>query len=241
MQNDCAVFVAHRHAATRAEAIAAAHALARRAVQFESCADFLAGYDGHLGGCLVLADRCGELTAAAVLDELWRTDRALASVVLAPGGDITLAVEVLQRGAVDVIERWSEPDRLVAAVRDALSADARVRSQLDRQRTLAARFASLTQQESHVVTLLCRGESNRGIAEQLDISLRTVLFRRAAIERKLGVRSVPGLLDLLAQQRELSRLNASRRRYLNQFAPPAAVPALLESAAGLLPTTVAAL
>lgn len=210
-------------------------------IEFEGCAEFLAGYDGQVGGCLVLADRCGELTAPAVLDELWRTGRAMASVVLAQRGEIALAVEVLQRGAVDVIERHSEPGRLAAALRDALSADARVRSQLDRQRALAGRFAALTQQESQVVARLCCGESNRAIAEQLDISLRTVLFRRAAIERKLGVRSVSGLLDLLAQQRELSRLNASRRRYLNQFAPPAAVPALLEPVAGLSPTTVAAL
>lgn len=53
--------------------------------------------------------------------------------------------------------------------------------------------ASLSQRELDVVRLVALGKSNREIAEELFISIHTVISHRKNITNKLGVKSVSGL------------------------------------------------
>jgi DNA-binding NarL/FixJ family response regulator len=51
---------------------------------------------------------------------------------------------------------------------------------------MAAPFSALTPREMQVATLLGYGYTNRAIAEQLSISIRTVDMHRANVLRKVG-------------------------------------------------------
>ena len=53
--------------------------------------------------------------------------------------------------------------------------------------------AELTQRETEVLKLVARGSSNKEIADQLSISLHTVISHRKNICRKLEIKTIPGL------------------------------------------------
>jgi DNA-binding CsgD family transcriptional regulator len=53
--------------------------------------------------------------------------------------------------------------------------------------------AELTQRETEVLKLVARGSSNKEIADELSISLHTVISHRKNICRKLEIKTIPGL------------------------------------------------
>ncbi|HXU49191.1 MAG TPA: response regulator transcription factor [Candidatus Binatia bacterium] len=59
---------------------------------------------------------------------------------------------------------------------------------------LRARRTALTPRELDVVQLLAEGKSNKQIAAELAISVRTVEVHRSHVMRKIHVRSVVGLV-----------------------------------------------
>jgi len=68
--------------------------------------------------------------------------------------------------------------------------------------TLAAMAAdrdALTRREREVLGLLALGHTNREVADLLHLSVRTVEFHRASIQRKLGLRSRSELVRFALQ------------------------------------------
>jgi two-component system response regulator NreC len=59
---------------------------------------------------------------------------------------------------------------------------------------------SLSPREKEVLTLIAKGKSNKGIAETLFISIRTVESHRAAIQKKLGLNSTADLVKYAIQK-----------------------------------------
>jgi DNA-binding NarL/FixJ family response regulator len=63
-----------------------------------------------------------------------------------------------------------------------------------------SRMDSLTPREVEVLLLVARGHTNRGIAEELGISPRTVETHRERVMAKLRIRSVAGLTRFVVEQ-----------------------------------------
>ena len=59
---------------------------------------------------------------------------------------------------------------------------------------------TLTEREREVLAWLARGLSSREVAEQLDISVRTVETHRANLMQKLGVKSVALLIQVAIRE-----------------------------------------
>ena len=79
----------------------------------------------------------------------------------------------------------------------------------------ARRLATLTPDETEVLNRLIGGQTNKQIAHELDIGLRTAELRRARMLEKLNVGSLPELVQLVL----LARNPPSRRRF--DVTPPA--------------------
>jgi DNA-binding NarL/FixJ family response regulator len=60
--------------------------------------------------------------------------------------------------------------------------------------------AELTDRETEVVRLLARGYINREIAEQLELSIKTIEVHKARALEKLGLRSRADLVDYAVRQ-----------------------------------------
>ena len=77
-----------------------------------------------------------------------------------------------------------------------ISLDRQRREDRGRRQALNRYVGVLTFKERQVLGLLSEGKSNRTIARELDISVRTVENRRAKLMKKLGIKSPTELLHL---------------------------------------------
>lgn len=66
--------------------------------------------------------------------------------------------------------------------------------------TAPEKNASLTEREREILLLLVEGHSNKRIAQQLDISVRTVETHRMSLRRKLGIVTSAGLVKYALEQ-----------------------------------------
>jgi two-component system response regulator DctR len=164
----------------------------------------LAGRD--LGGdwpdapsCLLLDVRMPGTSGLVLFDRLIERgviDR-MPVIFLTGHGDVPTAVAAVKRGAFDFVEKPFSDNALVDRVEQALakSADG-IRRRRQRRRT-AQLLAELTEREREVMQRVIDGLANKVIAEQLDISVRTVEVHRARVFDKMNVRSAVELANLL--------------------------------------------
>ena len=95
-----------------------------------------------------------------------------------------------------------DDNALVDRVIRALASDARRQASEASQATVATRIAQLTPREHEVMRLVLAGKFNKVIADELNISMRTVEVHRSRVFEKMGVRSAVELAQLLAHPRD---------------------------------------
>ena len=165
---------------------------------FASAAAFIETYRRGAPGCLVLDVRLPGMSGPELQDYLRREAIGIPIVFVSAHGDVPTAVNALKGGAVDFIQKPFDYREALAIVQRALERDAQDREQRARQAQFAGRLAALTAREREVMRLVIEGKPNKIIAEQLDISVRTVEFHRAHAMEKMGANSVAALVQLMA-------------------------------------------
>lgn len=119
-----------------------------------------------------------------------------ASVVLTGQGNVTLAVQAMQAGALDFIEKPYEAEMLLELVENAFRQLERESESAARVDAAKSRISKLSPRETDVLKGLIEGRSNKIIAYELDISPRTVEIYRANLMDKLDVRSLSEALRI---------------------------------------------
>ena len=152
-----------------------------------------------LAGCILLDVRMEPLSGLQVHDELVARGVALPVIFLTGHGDIRMAVAALKKGAFDFVEKPFGDAALVERVRDALALDAAQQARRADGDTREALLAGLTQREQDVLHRVAAGKLNKVIADEMNVSMRTVEVYRARVYAKLGVRSAAELATLLAR------------------------------------------
>ena len=113
--------------------------------------------------------------------------------------DVPTAVDSVKRGAFDFCEKPFSDNALVDRVEQALAlSQARLLARQTQQR-LQSRLLELTERERDVMRLVVEGLPNKLIADQLDISVRTVEVHRARVFDKMEVKSAVELANLMRQ------------------------------------------
>lgn len=149
--------------------------------------------------CLLLDVRMPGMSGLALFDKLF--ERQLAQVMpvifLSGHADVPTAVTMVKRGAFDFCEKPFSDNALVDRVEQALRRSAEVLQQRHEQQVLQARLTELTERERDVMRLVVEGLPNKLIADQLDISVRTVEVHRARVFDKMDVKSAVELANML--------------------------------------------
>ena len=153
---------------------------------YPSAEAFLVGDSPSLPGCAVLDVRMGEMSGLALQEEMIRRGITLPVVFLSAHGDIDMAVDVMQRGAVAFVRKGSDRKRLLDAVWAAVERSAGVEP-VDAAAEVA-RWNSLTERERDVARLIAEGLLNKEVAAELGISPKTVQVYRGEVSRKLEVK-----------------------------------------------------
>jgi two-component system response regulator DctR len=118
-------------------------------------------------------------------------------IFLTGHADVPTAVDSVKRGAFDFCEKPFSDNALVDRIEQALMRSAQTLQALRTKQTLQQNMADLTDRERDVMNLVVEGLPNKLIADQLDISVRTVEVHRARVFDKMNVKSAVELANLL--------------------------------------------
>lgn len=115
-------------------------------------------------------------------------------VLLTGHATVPLAIEAVRGGVVDVVEKPFKDERLVEAVKRAVSLHGRLARHLQDRQTAQERISELTPREIQVLDLMVEGKPNRQIAEELGISPKTLDIHRANVMHKMKARTTADLV-----------------------------------------------
>ena len=166
---------------------------------FSSADEFLKNEAEHRAGCLVLDIRMPGLGGLELQEELIERGSTLPIIFITGHGDVPMAVEAMQKGAVDFIQKPFRDQELLDRVRDALMTDKEQRAELERHAEVEQRLEKLTKREREVFDLVVTGKPNKVIAYELGVSQRTVEIHRARVMDKMQARSLADLVRMHIQ------------------------------------------
>ena len=124
-----------------------------------------------------------------------------AVIFLTGHGDVPLAVATLKKGAFDFFEKPFNDNDLATSVREAMDLDARQRAASATVDSVNSRLSTLTARERQIMELVLLGKFNKVIADELNISMRTVEVHRANLFDKMKVKTAVELANLLKPNR----------------------------------------
>jgi two-component system response regulator DctR len=166
------------------------------------CAEaFLAEWTPKLAGCAILDMRMPGMSGLDCFDALGERQSTLPVIFLTGHGDVPLAVATLKKGAFDFFEKPFNDNDLATSVREAMDLDARQRAASATVDSVNSRLSTLTAREHQIMELVLLGKFNKVIADELNISMRTVEVHRANLFDKMKVKTAVELANLLKPQR----------------------------------------
>ena len=119
-------------------------------------------------------------------------------IFLTGHGDVPMAVSTLKNGAFDFVEKPCNDNDLVDRVLEALRLDKARCAAAATSDSVNAQISQLTARERQVMALVLAGKLNKVIADELQISMRTVEVHRASLFEKMQVRTAVELAQKLA-------------------------------------------
>lgn len=108
-----------------------------------------------------------------------------------------MAVGALKKGAFDFFEKPVNDNDLADRIEQALTLNAQQREATAAVDSVRSRVARLTTRERQIMELILAGKFNKVIADELNISMRTVEVHRANIFDKMQVKTAVELANLL--------------------------------------------
>ncbi len=163
---------------------------------FASADEFLQREEDHRAGCLVLDIRMPGLGGLELQEELIVRGNTLPIIFITGHGDVPMAVDAMQKGAVDFIQKPFRDQELLDRIREALLTDKERREELKQHAEVEHRLQKLTNREREVFDLVVTGKPNKVIAYELDVSQRTVEIHRARVMEKMEARSLADLVRM---------------------------------------------
>ncbi|MEO6016189.1 MAG: response regulator [Polaromonas sp.] len=157
------------------------------------------GFRVQSPSCVLLDVRMAGLSGLAMFEKLiaYGLLPTLPVIFLTGHADVPTAVDAVKRGAFDFCEKPFSDNALVDRIEQALNHSAGALAQHSESTSLQTRLDGLTERERDVMRLVVGGLPNKLVADQLDISVRTVEVHRARVFDKMGVKSAVELANLL--------------------------------------------
>jgi FixJ family two-component response regulator len=162
-----------------------------------SAREFLDKYDPAQPGCLVLDVRMPEMSGLELQEQLNRMGAVIPVIFITGHGDVPMAVEAMQAGAFDFLQKPFRDQDLIDRIQRALDKDRGNRALLKERSVIRAHLDSLTPREREVLTMVTSGKPNKVMASDLGVSQRTVEIHRARVMEKMGASSLAQLVRMV--------------------------------------------
>ena len=164
---------------------------------FDSATSFLESYDDDMAGCIVLDIRMPGMNGMELQKKLNDVNSILPIIFVTGHGDVPMAVEAMQHGAVDFIQKPYREQDLLDKINQALNIDQQQRADLKEKQEIIKRIETLTPREKEVMTMMIDGNANKVIAIDLGISQRTVEIHRSRVMEKMSTHSLAHLVRMV--------------------------------------------
>ena len=168
-----------------------------KALPFTSGRAFLDACEPNRPACVLLDVRMPGMGGLNVQEELRRRGIDLPLIFVSGHADVPIVVRAFRAGAVDFIEKPYNEQLLLDSVQQALAS--RVQpppAEAGRLAEVRACLDQLTPRERDVLLPLVRGHTNREIAEQLAISVKTVDLYRSRVMKRMQAQTLPELVGM---------------------------------------------
>lgn len=192
---ECAVFLVEDNVDARIsyEELLTAHGIRVRA--YERAEDCLADVTRFDDGCLVLDQHLPGMSGLQLQAALAAKGIDLPIIFISGVADVPTAVTAMQAGAIDFLQKPTQPDAFVERVRAAILLCEHRRSERARLLELRRGLAELSARQREVLRLAAGGRSNKEIGRALGISHRTVEVHRSRLAERLNAKSPIQLVE----------------------------------------------
>jgi FixJ family two-component response regulator len=167
-----------------------------------SAREFMDTFDPLQPGCLVLDIRMPGVSGMELQQQLNLRGAIVPVIFITGHGDVPMAVEAMQHGAFDFLQKPFRDQDLIDRIQKALIRDRETRAALQKHDQIRHRLESLTPREREVLDLLTRGQQNKVMAAELGLSQRTVEIHRAHVMEKMQAGSVAQLVRMVLDARD---------------------------------------
>ena len=164
---------------------------------YASAEAFLEAWNSAFSGCILLDIRMDGMSGPELFERLLERDCSLPVIFLTGHGDVPMAVSTLKNGAFDFVEKPCNDNVLVDRVIEAFKLDATRCAAAASADSINSRLKQLSTRERQVMELVLAGKLNKVIADELQISMRTVEVHRAKLFDKMEVRTAVELAQKL--------------------------------------------
>jgi RNA polymerase sigma factor (sigma-70 family) len=172
---------------------------------FASAQEFLDAYQPSQIGCVVLDIRMPGMSGLELQEQLNRRGAVIPVIFMSGHGDIPMAVEAMQHGAFDFLQKPFRDQDLLDRIQRAIAKDAEQRQSLGEHERIKSHLETLTAREREVLDLLTQGKQNKAIAQDLGVSPRTIEIHRARVMEKMAAQSVAQLVRMMLDLQHAAR------------------------------------
>ena len=167
------------------------------ATTLPSAHEFLTSYSPQQPGCLILDVRMPGMSGLELQQQLNLRGAIIPVIFITGHGDVPMAVEAMQQGAFDFLQKPFRDQDLIDRIQRALAKDQADRVQLRERDRIKERMESLTAREREVLDLVTSGKPNKIMAADLGVSQRTVEIHRSRVMEKMGASSLAQLVRMV--------------------------------------------
>ena len=146
--------------------------------------------------CLVLDVKLPHVTGLEFQEQLAKAGMRIPIIFITGHGDIPMTRRAMKAGAVDFLTKPFQKTELLAAIRQALESDRKMRATHAELAELRARYDQLTEREREVMGFVVSGLLNKQIAARLGLKEVTVKLHRSQAMRKMRAGSLAELVRM---------------------------------------------
>lgn len=148
--------------------------------------------------CIVTDMRMPGTDGVALIEAVKALNSQVPIIVITGLGDVSAAVRAIRAGAIDFMEKPLDRQRLLDSIEDAIGTSTKSGDLGVMIEDVRQSFDRLTPREREIFALLVAGKPNKAIANELEISPRTVETHRASLMSKMRAEGPAHLVRMAA-------------------------------------------
>lgn len=146
--------------------------------------------------CLVLDVRMPGISGLDLQQRLRNQNSKVPVIIVTGHADVPMAIQAMKAGAFDFIEKPYSDQLLLERIQCAIEQDDCFKKQKTINDDINQRIDSLTPRENEVMALVVSGHSNKSIAKELGVSIKTVEVHRGNLMSKMKAKSLSELVRI---------------------------------------------